>query len=437
MARHKTPLLDQLESGPWPSFVSDLKQQAEVRAKNKEKVEFQIPEDVVEDLLGVMELSYKHGRTHWKHGGIVGVFGYGGGVIGRYCDQPQEFPGVAHFHTLRVNHPSGKFYTTKYLRELCDLWDFRGSGMTNMHGSTGDIIFLGTTTPQLEEIFYEMTHKYNQDLGGSGSNLRTPSDCIGQARCEYACYDTHALCYHLTQEYQDELHRPAFPYKFKFKFDGCPNCCVASIARADMSYIGTWRDDIRIDQEAVQAYIGGEFAPNANDHSGRDWGPFDIQKEVIDLCPTECMWMEGKKLMIDNKECNRCMHCINVMPRALRIGEDKGLSILVGAKAPILDGAQMSSMLVPFIKVEEPYDEIKEIIESIWDWWMEEGKNRERLGELMKRQGFQKLLEVTGIKPDPRMVKEPRSNPYIFWKEDEVPGGFTRDINEFRKYHQR
>ena len=149
------------------------------------------------------------------------------------------------------------------------------------------------------------------------------------------------------------------------------------------------------------------------------------------------MWMDGNKLMIDNKECNRCMHCINVMPRALRIGNDRGLSILVGAKAPILDGAQMSSMLVPFIKAEEPYDEIKEVIEAIWDWWMEEGKNRERLGELMKRQGFQKLLEVTGIEPDPRMVQEPRSNPYIFWKEDEVPGGFTRDINEFRKYHQR
>ena len=68
----------------------------------------------------------------------------------------------------------------------------------------------------------------------SSSNLRTPADCIGQARCEFACYDTHGLCYDLTQEYQDELHRPAFPYKFKFKFDGCPNCCVASIARADM-----------------------------------------------------------------------------------------------------------------------------------------------------------------------------------------------------------
>ena len=438
MAKHETPMLDQLETGPWPSFVSDLKQQAAKRAANKEGIEFQIPVDVVEDLIGILELSYKHGRTHWKHGGIVGVFGYGGGVIGRYCDQPQQFPGVAHFHTMRINQPGGKFYSTKYLRELCDLWDFRGSGITNMHGSTGDIVFLGTTTPQLEEIFYELTHKYNQDLGGSGSNLRTPADCIGQARCEYACYDTQAICYDLTNEYQDELHRPAFPYKFKFKFDGCPNCCVASIARSDLSFIGTWKDDIKINQEAVQGYIGGELLPNAGAHSGRDWGAFDIQAEVIDRCPTGCMCMDGKTLKIDNRECTRCMHCINVMPRALHIGDERGVSLFLGAKAPILDGAQMGTLIVPFIECEPPYTKIKEeVIEPLWDWWMEEGKNRERIGELMKRQGLQRVIEVLGVDPDPRMVQEPRSNPYIFWKEDEVKGGFDRDINEFRKYHQR
>ncbi|MDY6831762.1 MAG: dissimilatory-type sulfite reductase subunit alpha [Thermodesulfobacteriota bacterium] len=437
MAKHQTPLLDQLESGPWPSFVSDLKQEAEARAKNEKNIEYQIPQDVVEDLLGVLELSYKDGVTHWKHGGIVGVFGYGGGVIGRYCDQPQQFPGVAHFHTMRVAQPAGKFYTTAYLKDLCDLWEFRGSGLTNMHGSTGDIIFLGTTTPQLEEIFFELTHKHNQDLGGSGSNLRTPSDCIGEARCEYSCYDTQALCHHLTNEYQDELHRPAFPYKFKFKFDGCPNCCVASIARADLSFVGTWKDDIQVDQDAVKAYVDGTYPPNAGAHAGRDWGAFDIKAEVIDRCPTGCMKYENGKLEIDNRECTRCMHCINVMPRALKPGKEKGVSILAGAKAPILDGAQMGSLLVPFVKVEEPYDEIKEVIEAVWDWWMEEGKNRERLGELMKRQGFQKLLEVTNIKPVAQHVKEPRTNPYIFWKEDEVPGGFERDIKEYRKNHQR
>ena len=98
----------------------------------------------------------------------------------------------------------------------------------------------------------------------------------------------------------------------------------------------------------------------------------------------------------------------------------------------------MATLIVTFIKVEPPYDEIKEkVIEPIWDWWMEEGKNRERLGELIKRQGMQKLLEVTGFKPVPQMIQEPRTNPYVFWKEDEVPGGWKRDINEFRKHHQR
>jgi len=145
-------MLDQLETGPWPSFVSDIKREAESRAKNEKGVEYQIPQDVCEDLLGLLELSFKHGRTHWKHGGIVGVFGYGGGVIGRYCDQPDMFKGVAHFHTMRVAQPAGKFYNTEFLKQICDLWELRGSGITNMHGSTGDIILLGTTTPQLGAV---------------------------------------------------------------------------------------------------------------------------------------------------------------------------------------------------------------------------------------------------------------------------------------------
>lgn len=424
MPKHDTPLLDQLESGPWPSFVSDLKRQAETK-------------DECNDILGQVELSYKDGITHWKHGGIVGVFGYGGGVIGRYSDSPKQFPGVAHFHTVRVNQPSSKFYSTTFLRQICDLWEKRGSGMTNFHGSTGDMVLLGTQTDQLEPLFWDLTHDpINTDLGGSGGNLRTPSCCIGRARCEFACYDTQAICHEMTMHYQDELHRPAFPYKFKFKFDGCPNGCVAAIARSDLAFIGTWRDDIRIDQAAVKAYMGGEIAPNGGAHAGRDWGAFDIQKEVIDLCPTECMRMDGDKLEINTPDCTRCMHCINTMPAALRIGVDTGITLLCGAKAPILEGAQMATLIVPFIKAEPPYDNIKEnVIEPIWDYWMEEGKNRERVGEMIQRVTLPVFLKTVGIKAIPQMVKEPRSNPYIFWREEEVKGGWDRDIKEFRKKH--
>ncbi|HEC99047.1 MAG TPA: dissimilatory-type sulfite reductase subunit alpha [Proteobacteria bacterium] len=422
MAKFETPLLDELEKGPWPSFVSDIKRQAKKKP-------------VLEDLLGQVELSYKDKETHWKHGGIVGVFGYGGGVIGRYSDMPEKFPGVAHFHTMRVNQPSGLYYSTKYLEQILDIWERRGSGLTNMHGSTGDIVLLGTTTPQLEEVFWELTHNLNTDLGGSGSNLRTPSCCLGMSRCEWACFDTQAACHHMTNRYQDELHRPAFPYKFKFKFSGCPNDCVAAIARSDMAYIGTWRDDIRIDQAAVQGYVKGELKPNAGAHAGRDWGKFDIVKEVINLCPTKCMSWDGKELKINNKECVRCMHCINVMPRALRPGLDKGCSILFGAKAPILDGQRLATLVVPFIKMEPPYEEVHALIEKVFDWWMEHGKNRERLGELIQRLSLKEFLKAIEVKAIPQMVKEPRSNPYIFWEEKDVPGGWTRDLAAFRKKH--
>ena len=402
MAKHKTPLLDQLESGPWPSFVSDLKALAEERTKNPKKIDFQIPVDVVDDLLGLLELSFKDGATHWKHGGIVGVFGYGGGVIGRYCDQPEMFPGVAHFHTMRVSQPGGKFYTAEYLRSLCDLWDLRGSGMTNMHGSTGDIIFLGTRTDQLEEIFFELTHKFNQDLGGSGSNLRTPSDCIGSARCEFACYDTQDLCFTMTNDYQDELHRPAFPYKFKIKIAACPNDCVASIARSDLSIMGTWKDEIQVDQAACAAYAKAGM---------------DIVAEITDMCPTACMKWDGKTMKINNHECNRCMHCINFMPKALRPGKERGATILVGGKAPILEGAQLGSVVVPFMPMKAPFSEIKEFIQKLWDVWGENGNNRERIGEFMLRVGVGNFMESIGEAPNPNMVMHPRENPYIFYEE--------------------
>ena len=171
---------------------------------------------------------------------------------------------------MRVNQPSGWFYTSEALRTLCDIWERHGSGLTNMHGSTGDIIFLGTKTDELEPTFAELTAA-GFDLGGSGSCMRTPSCCVGPARCEWACYDTMKLCYDLTQAYQDELHRPPFPYKFKIKCAGCPNDCVAAVARSDLSIIGIWKDDIQQDDAAVAEYAAGGL---------------DIQKDVCDRCPT-------------------------------------------------------------------------------------------------------------------------------------------------------
>ena len=384
----ETPMMDELEKGPWPSYVKELK-----RAAQKSPA--------ARDLLRVQERSFNEKRTLWKHGGIVGVRGYGGGVIGRYVQDPDEFPNVEAFHTIRVNHPSGWFYTTKALRTICDIWERHGSGLTNLHGSTGDIILLGTTTDHLQPCFDELSDN-GFDLGGSGGDLRTPTGCVGPGRCEYACIDTLDFIYDMTMTFQNELHRPMWPYKFKIKASGCPNDCVAAIARSDFSVIGTWKDSLRIDQDAVKQYASEGF---------------DIQGLIVERCPTEALGYANGELSLNAQDCVRCMHCINKMPKAVRPGLERGATILIGAKAPIVEGAVISSVLIPFIKIEPPYTEIKELLEKIWDWWDENGKTRERVAELIDRLGMPTFIKAIGVEPTPQMVFQPRANPYVFFRD--------------------
>jgi sulfite reductase alpha subunit len=227
---------------------------------------------------------------------------------------------------------------------------------------------------------------------------------VGPGRCEWACIDSLDACYNITMSYQDEIHRPMFPYKFKIKMSACPNDCVASIARSDLAIIGTWKGDIPIDQKEVAAYAAAGL---------------DIQREVCDLCPTRCMVYKGKELKIYDEDCTRCMHCINLMPKALRPGDQRGATILIGGKAPIVEGALLSWVIVPFMELKPPYQELKDLIFKITDWWSENGKSRERVGELIKRVGMRTFLRAVGLPAVPQMVKAPRTNPYVFfWPED-------------------
>jgi sulfite reductase alpha subunit len=171
-----------------------------------------------------------------------------------------------------------------------------------------------------------------------------------------------------------------------------------------MSIIGTWRDDIQIDQTEVKKYVEEGI---------------NIHKDIYANCPTRCIEWDGETLTIDNANCVKCMHCINAMPKALQPGKDRGATILLGAKAPIVEGALLSSVLVPFIKLEPPYDDLKDLIERIWEPWAEHGKNRERVGEFIQRVGLGNFLEEIEVDLVPEMVAHPRENPYIFFEEYE------------------
>ena len=100
--------------------------------------------------------------------------------------------------------------------------------------------------------------------------------CVGHARCEKSCSNEVKAHRTVLNNFPDEVHRPALPYKFKFKFSGCANDCENSIERADFAVLGTWRDDMKVDQTEVKAYVA---------YNGRQY----TIDNVITLCPTQAL----------------------------------------------------------------------------------------------------------------------------------------------------
>ena len=391
---HETPMLDELENGPWPSFISGIKRLRDEHPEQRIR-------EVTNSLLGQLEHSYETRKGYWK-GGTVSVFGYGGGIIPRFSEVGDAFPESREFHTLRVQPSPGNYYTTDMLRQLGDSWEKYGSGLQTFHGQTGNIMFIGTDTPGTQHFFDEI-NEYGWDLGGAGPCVRTGMSCVGAARCEQSCTNEHAIHRHLLSNFTDDVHRPALPYKFKFKVSGCPNDCQNAIERSDFAVIGTWRDDMKVDQEEIKAYVAKK---------GRQY----IIDYVVNMCPTKALSLaDDDTLVVDNSNCVRCMHCLNVMPKALSPGDDKGVSILVGGKRTLKIGDLMGTVIVPFKKMEteEDYESIVEMAEEIIDFWAENGLEHERCGEMIERIGLMNFLEGLGIEVDPNMISDPRRISYI------------------------
>ena len=57
--KHDTPMLDQLESGPWPSFISGIKRLRDEHPDERIN-------KVTNDLLGQLEHSYETRKGYWK-----------------------------------------------------------------------------------------------------------------------------------------------------------------------------------------------------------------------------------------------------------------------------------------------------------------------------------------------------------------------------------
>ncbi len=391
--KHETPLLDQLESGPWPSFVTGLKRLADDEGKAYAPI--------MKSLLGQLEHSYETRKGYWK-GGTVGVRGYGAGIIPRFSEVSKEYPESSEFHTMRVMPPAGMHYDTKVLRELCDVWEEYGSGLIAFHGQSGDIMMQGVSTDNVQPAF-DAFNEMGFDLGGAGAGVRTSMSCVGAARCEQSCYDEAKALRMVINNMLDDMHRPSLPYKFKAKFSGCANDCVNASHRSDFAVIGTWKDDMKVNQDEIKKKVAELGRKGFND-------------QVVNMCPTRALSLnDDDTLEIDNQSCVKCMHCINVCTKALSVGDEKGVTILVGGKRTLKIGDLMGTVLVPFhrMETEEDYEWLVELSENTLEFFAENALEHERTGEMIERIGLVNFIEGVGVDVDPNMVAHPRTSSYV------------------------
>jgi sulfite reductase alpha subunit len=161
-----------------------------------------------------------------------------------------------------------------------------------------------------------------------------------------------------------------------------------------------------------------------------DKGMDYVVDNITSRCPTQCMKVESDtSLTIDNKNCVKCMHCLNVtsplthkyitkdMPTEaiLATGDDKGVTICMGGKRTLKIGDLVCTVVVPFMKLEseDDYEAIEELAGEVIDFFAENALEHERTGEMIERIGIVNFMEGIGLDVNPNMVDSPRYMSYV------------------------
>ncbi len=125
---------------------------------------------------------------------------------------------------------------------------------------------------------------------------------------------------------------------------------------------------------------------------------------VVASCPTAAIrptTIEGKKTVeVDEDLCMYCANCYTVCP-AMPLNDplNDGVSLWVGGKVSNARSEPMFSKLaVPFLPNNPPrWPEVVGAIKNLVEIWASNAHKYERMGEWIKRIGWPKFFELTGI----------------------------------------
>lgn len=199
-------------------------------------------------------------------------------------------------------------------------------------------------------------------LGVCGPRGRGVVACPGIATCTSGVIETKELAADLDAAY----FRQKAPHKFKIGISGCANNCSKPI-----------ENDVGIMGGVIPAW---------------DRDSCTACRLCVSICPTQAVRQDGDEFLLDTEKCLLCGLCINNCPSSAWKAWKTGYSLYLGGtlgKRPRL-GTRVKKMI-------ESKEELLHYINRAFEFYLANGKKRERFGHTLDRTGLDRAIaEILG-----------------------------------------
>jgi sulfite reductase alpha subunit len=372
------------EEGPYPSYVREL-------------IDSRYPVEM-------LRAGIKANGTQWGPGGYVTIPELPSGLTNRVSLRSDI---TVESTAIRVLGVPGGFASPALLRSLADIADTYGEG--HVHFTTAGTAQIYMPRSNIAQAVRALNDA-GLDVGSTGDDVRSMSACPGTYRCDVALINAPAIADAVGSAVIDDQQFPGLPHKVKTGVSGCPNDCLRCQMQKDHAFVGVFAgapqvDDAEFAEWQAKAKTGAACGSS---------GPVD-KEYLLRRCPTGAIEEAGSSVVIDPDTCVHCMLCINKCP-AIKPGEKRGVAWVLGGKyghrGP--NGAMLGFVMVPFIPAVGPdYEEIVELYQRFLDVYVENGKRKERIGDMIVRLGLRTVYDLMEIDPDPAVLIEPTHKSFI------------------------
>ncbi len=257
---------------------------------------------------------------------------------------------------IRVITRNGKI-TTDESRAIAEAADLYGSGEVAMTTRL-TVEIQGVKYNKIPELIMFLKEK-GLETGGTGPKVRPVVSCKGTT-CVFGLIDTYSLSLKIHERFYMGYHSVVLPHKFKIAVGGCPNNCV----KPDINDLGIIGQRI--------------FTPDIDKCRGCK------TCAVENACPMKAARLEGGKIKVDDKICNRCGRCIKKCPFGAFDKASEGYKVYIGGR-----WGKKSARGRVLGKIFTSENEVLEVVEKAICFFRDNGIKGERFADTVERLGFE------------------------------------------------